>query len=102
MIGVTFAMLHLIAFLIFVGYLNGSNDGQAILLWTLWTPVDFPVSMTVPLGLDLLPSDDGIGSTARRALPYFVHGVLGTAWWYFLPVLVYKVFQKIVRGGRAN
>ena len=101
-VGTGFAMLHLIAFMIFVGYLHQSNEGQAILLWTLWMPVDFPISLTIPIGFDLLSSDSGIGSTLRRALPYFVHGVLGTVWWYYLPILVTTVFKKIIRTSRQS
>ena len=100
MVGAAFAMLHLIAFFVFVVYLHQSNEGQAILLWTVWMPVDFPISLFVSLGFDILPSDSSIGSTLRRALPYFVHGFLGTIWWYFLPFVIVGVFRKIT--GKVN
>jgi len=94
-IGVVLAIAHLLAFLVFVVYLNRTSDGQAVLLWAVWLPVDFPISLIVQAGFELLPSDGAIGSTLRRSLPYFVHGVLGTIWWFFLPRLVATVFKKI-------
>ncbi len=100
LIGTVLAAVHLLAFLTFVLFLHQSDDGQTILLWALWLPVDFPVSLTVLAGFELLPSDDGIGSMMRRALPYFVHGALGTIWWYFLPFLIAAVFKKIT--GNVN
>ena len=97
LIGTVLAIVHLLAFSAFVLYLHQSGEGQAILLWALWLPVDFPVSLIVLAGFELLPPDDSIGSAMRRALPYLVHGILGTLWWYFLPFLVAGAFRKITK-----
>lgn len=100
LIGIVLAIVHLLAFLAFVIYLHQSGEGQAILLWALWLPVDFPISLTVLAGFELLPPDDSIGSALRRALPYLVHGIFGTLWWYFLPFLITGVFRRIT--GNVN
>lgn len=94
-IGFVLAIAHLLAFMAFVAYLNWASDGQAVLLWAVWLPVDFPISLLVQAGFELIPSDEAIGSALRRFLPYFVHGVLGTIWWFYVPRLVATVFKKI-------
>jgi hypothetical protein len=94
MVGATLAIAHLFAFFAFVLYLNQSDDGQARLLWALWLPVDFPVSLAVFAGFEFISPDHGIGSLIRRVSPYFVHGVLGTVWWYFLPFIVKAIYRK--------
>ena len=94
MVGASLAIAHLIAFFAFVLYLHQSDDGQTRLLWALWLPVDFPVSLAVFASFDFIPPDNGIGSFLRRASPYFVHGVLGTVWWYFLPFIIGAIYRK--------
>jgi hypothetical protein len=94
-IGAALAVLHSLAFLAFVAYLHQSQDGQAILLWAIWVPVDFPVSLAALAGFELLPSDGSLGSAFRRALPYLVHGLLGPIWWYFLPFLMKAAYDRV-------
>jgi hypothetical protein len=96
------AVLHLLAVLVFVVYLHQSNEGQAILLWTLWKPVDFPISLLVPWGLDVLPSTGDWAGSLRPALPYLVHGVLGTLWWFCVPFLIAWLFGKITGTGKKR
>jgi hypothetical protein len=96
------AVLHLLAVLVFVVYLHQSNEGQAILLWTLWKPVDFPISLLVPRGLDVLPSTGDWAGSLRPALPYLVHGVLGTLWWFCVPFLIAWLFEKITGTGKKR
>lgn len=95
-IGVIFSGAHLIAFILFVLYLHQSHEEQSRLLWTLWLPLDFPVSLLVITGFDLIPHDQ-LGSIVRTWLPYFVHGILGTIWWFFIPVVVSSVFSRLFR-----
>ena len=95
------ATMHLLAFIAFAMLLHQSNEGQVILLWTLWTPVDFPISLLVPWGFDVLPSNGDLGGVTRRALPYVVHGILGTVWWYCLPFLFSWLFRKMP-GSKKN
>ena len=95
-IGIILAIIHICAFIIFVLYLHfGADDGQARLLWALWLPVDFPVSMTVPLGFKLISSASPFGLELRTWLPYFVHGILGPIWWYFIPRIIGYIFTRL-------
>lgn len=95
-IAAALATLHLLAIIAFAIHVHQSNESQEILLWTLWTPIDFPISMFVPWGLEVLPSGSEWSSTFRLVLPYFVHGVLGTMWWFFLPFIFSWLFRKIL------
>lgn len=97
LVGMVLAIAHLLAFILFVTYLGWSSEGQDILLFTLWIPVDFPISLLVLGGFEVIPSDDASGSAIRRALPYFVHGVLGTVWWFYIPRIIAMVFAKFAR-----
>jgi len=94
-IGITFLLIHIVAFILFVFYMHSSSDGQARLLWVLWLPIDFPVSLFVTYGFDVIPSDSEVGAFVRRWLPYFVHGVFGAIWWYFIPVFISMFNDKI-------
>lgn len=96
-IGVGFASAHLVAFILFTLYLHLSTEGQARLLWTLWLPLDFPVSLFVIKGFDLISPDSQLGSFVRMWLPYFVHGVLGAIWWYFIPVLIGSALNNLLK-----
>ena len=96
-IGFGFAAAHLLAFILFVLYLHLANDGQARLLWAFWLPLDFPVSLLVIKGFDLISPDSQLGSFFRVWLPYFVHGVIGTVWWFFMPVVIGSIFNKLLK-----
>lgn len=96
-IGVGLAAVHLVAFVLFVLYLHVSTEGQARLLWALWLPLDFPVSLVVITGFDLISPDSQLGSFVRMWLPYFVHGILGTIWWFFIPVVIGSIVSKLLK-----
>ena len=100
--GIGFAAAHLAVFFLFATYLHLSTEGQARLLWTLWLPLDFPVSLIVIQGFDRISPDTQLGSFVRTWLPYFVHGVLGTIWWFFLPVVIGSIFNKLIRKERVH
>jgi hypothetical protein len=101
-IGIGFAVVHLVAFIIFALYLQLSTEGQAWLLWTLWLPLDFPVSLIILKGFDLIPPDSLPGRAVRTWLPYLVHGVLGTIWWFFIPVVIGGIFNRLRREDRVR
>jgi len=85
-IGLALGSLHLAAFLFLVAYIHHSSDPQAALLWALFSITDFPLSL---LYYFHVPSQEGYSGFARFLyLPYLIHGLLGTIWWYFLPRLV--------------
>ena len=91
-IAIGLAVLHFVLFLAFVTYFRGANhhDGQAMLLWSYWLVIDFPVSLLVPAGWSLIEPD----SPLTRYWLYLVHGVLGTVWWFVLPLIVARIYRK--------
>lgn len=99
-IGSGLAAVHITIFFAFVVYLHLSTDGQSRLLWALWLPIDFPVSQIVTWGFDSVSAEQAMGGVIRTWLPYFVHGVLGTVWWFFVPTIITNLFSKIF--GRAT
>jgi hypothetical protein len=101
-VGIAFAAIHLLVFAIFILYLYLSSEGQTRLLWALWLPLDFPVSLIVIAGLDWIPSDSQLMGATRELLPYFVHGIVGTIWWFFVPIIIGSLFEKLAKKGTAN
>jgi len=108
-IGTILAALHLAGVLITAFSISASSDGQAPLLWALWAIIDFPWSLLyMPLGA---PYSNWIESLSHSHptvamclyLPYVLHGVVGTLWWYCLPTIVSRFVQNVfrtTRGGR--
>lgn len=95
-VGLALSGAHFAVFILFVAYIDFfGRDAQLRLLWTLWLPIDFPISLLVIQGFEVIPS-----STVRAYLPYLVHGVLGTLWWLVLPTIVSVAFRKLF--GRAR
>lgn len=86
-ISIVLVSVHAIAFLLFLLYFLGANerDGQAMLLWTYWLVIDFPVSVLVLVGWWLIDPDSHRGAALSQYWLYFVHGVVGTIWWYYIP-----------------
>ena len=95
-IGVVFAAVHIIVFVFFVGYLFTSSEGQDRLLWALWLPLDFPVSLFVTIGFDHISPSSQYGGLVRTWLPYIVHGLLGPIWWFFIPVILANIFNRLL------
>jgi hypothetical protein len=88
-IGLLLAAIHLVVFFWFISYLGdlSGRDGQGPLLWIYWLVIDFPVSLVVVL---LFAVD-----VTSHYVMYFVHGILGTIWWLYLPTVFYKGFKKL-------
>ena len=89
-IGLLLAIAHLILFFWFLWYLSdlSGRDGQGPLLWAYWLIIDFPVSLLVVLSF-------AVDITSRYVM-YFVHGILGTIWWFYLPTIVSKGFRMVI------
>jgi len=92
---IALAFLHAVVFAAFLAYYLDVNqrDGQAMLLWTYWLIIDFPVSLLVPLGWSFISPE----SDLSRYWLYFVHGVAGTLWWYLIPFAVGAIYRRLVR-----
>ena len=89
---ISLAAVHAAAFFLFLAYFSEANqrDGQAMLLWGYWLVIDFPVSLLVPAGWWVMDADAAV----TRYWLYFVHGVLGTVWWYWIPAIAVRVFRR--------
>ena len=91
MIGLSLAFLHLVGVVLMVFCINRSPDPQAPMLWAVFAIIDFPISLIyflAPVLHDTLPQgvhESWVGQVLY--LPYLVHGILGTIWWYLLPRL---------------
>ena len=90
-IGLVFAILHLLCFVLFYVYVNILSSGkeQVQLLWMYWIVIDFPASLFLILSFVL----NGTSSY----LIYFTHGILGAIWWYYLPAIITFFINKFKR-----
>jgi hypothetical protein len=78
------------------------RDGQAPMLWVFFTYIDYPVSLTITLFTDEQYYEwfTSMNYPIPAMLfypPYLVFGVLGTTWWYLLPMLFLKMLNAIRR-----
>ena len=71
------AAAHLLGVLLTAWYVSGSSEGQAPLVWIYWMFIDLPWSL--PLWQLMTGSF------------VLIHGVIGTAWWYLLVILIGRV-----------
>ena len=97
-IALFFAVIHLILFALFSIKMNfGSHDAMSGMLWGLWETVDYPVSLLAYYGFVSLPLQWSFSSFITFIYPYFVHGVLGTIWWFFIPIMIASVSNKLLK-----
>jgi len=97
LIGIFFATVHFALFVIFSFKMNfGSQDSMAGMLWGLWNTVDFPVSLLAFYGFIPTPIEWSFSVLVEYIYPYFVHGVLGTIWWFFIPAIIGSIFNKML------
>jgi len=61
-------------------YVSATADREAPFVWIYWTVLDLPWSMA-------------ISEYMNAYYPLFVHGLIGTTWWYFLSVGIGKVIN---------
>jgi hypothetical protein len=86
--GAHLALVGLFALLIDFGL-----GGEGRLLWALWLPIDFPVSLLVDLGFSLIPDGNRYLETLRAWWPMVVHGVFGSLWWFVATVVVVRAIK---------
>jgi hypothetical protein len=75
----------------------GSQDAMSGMLWGLWKTVDFPVSLLAFYGFVPVPLDWSFANFVKFIFPYIVHGVIGTIWWFFIPVVIGSIFSKLLK-----
>lgn len=107
-IGIILAIGHLIYFVIFLReIIRHSDDGQWMFAWVSFWPIDFPISLLMVPALVLCPNVSfyflpyPISELRYFILPSFIHGVLGTTWYFFLPIWIANLKQKIKIDGFA-
>jgi len=88
---------HFTAFLLLAAYIQLSGNSWAGILWVIFAAIDFPVSLAYLLDAGTwYPqwfNNLGDSMLAQIAyLPHFIHGFLGTIWWYLLP----KIFATVL------
>lgn len=80
-VAAAFAAVHLSGVLLTAYYVSNSSAAQAPLVWVYWMFVDLPWSLL-------------IWTLASGSLA-LLHGVIGTAWWYILVILVGKLIGAV-------
>ena len=96
------AAVHLILMLIMV---IPVPQNERAWIWMVWLIIDFPVSYLTLLGWDAMAIYWGDVSwygeskiMVHDMWPFFVHGVIGTAWWFFLATVLCKVYSLVRKG----
>ena len=90
-LGLFSAGVHFTCFAAMVAFTRYSQDGQASLLWLLFVPVDFPLSLGYCFAKEYslwLHRLEPSLLAQLLYLPYLLHGLMGTIWWYFVPRLL--------------
>lgn len=93
--------LHLaVSWWVIVSLCLREPDAQWQLVWIFFLPFDFPFSLLVLFSGNVFP-DWTIGvlpypvSEFRDFLwPAFVHGIVGPAWYFFLPMLASGLWRR--------
>ena len=75
------ATAHVLGFLTTWYYVATSPEGQAPMIWLLWTFIDLPFSLLYE------PTQESI---------LVIHGIFGPIWWYLIAYFVgkYVLFHK--------
>ncbi|HTF96320.1 MAG TPA: hypothetical protein VL995_09325 [Cellvibrio sp.] len=91
-----FAALHLVIIFASLPLAKFNEGWNFVFVWAFWFLIDFPVStLFFVLFYPLHYLNEAIPSLKWLLYPpYFVHGVLGTIWWFYLPRIYYKVKAK--------
>ena len=93
-IGIALGAIHLVLYIALLCYVAVDTEAQAPLIGIYFLFADLPISLldflqthAYSLWLGRVSADS---SLLRYVLfiPNFVHAVLGTAWWYFIPRLL--------------
>lgn len=100
------AALHLLFVVLMFWGIMTSEDGSAAMGWLLFAGIDFPVSLGWIAFAKLEYSTDFIRLSAQARnyyVPPIYFGIVGTIWWYFVPIFVYKLakfLRKLLEGVR--
>jgi len=96
-IGLLLSIGHVVLFVVFSVKMNfGSQDAMSGILWGIWRIIDFPVSLLAFYGFIPAPLEWSFTILMKFIYPYFIHGIIGTIWWFFIPVIIGCVFNKLL------
>jgi hypothetical protein len=101
-LGATLAGAHLLGVLLTAWYVAHLSSWAGV-VWVVWGVIDFPLSLAYLLAMpgyfSWVDALDNTHPALAQLLyfPHLFHGLVGTVWWYFLPILVSKI-----RSGKKN
>jgi len=96
-IGVFLSVVHFVLFALFSITMNiGSQDAMAGMLWGVWKSIDFPISLFAYYGFVPTPMEWNSVYFVIFIYPYIVHGIFGTVWWFFIPMIIGNVFNSLL------
>jgi hypothetical protein len=100
---------HFLLFVLNTIYTAMHPDGRWHLYWILCGYIDFPVSLVLtqvilPVFYRGGPFQDPFMSTNASTLMVFslFYAIMGTAWYFLLPILIEKACKKIANTGRTH
>jgi hypothetical protein len=101
-VGISLAIFHVAIVLAIVWSLLASElDAQWQLTWVPLLLLDFPVSLVVVFSTDVFAGMSSPWTSFPASelhgfvLPALVHGILGSLWWFILPVAVSSAWNSI-------
>lgn len=102
-IGTFLALAHFTFFVIFVRNIIIFPDAQWELEWFTFLPIDFPISLLLFPLRAICPDitvkflSYPLSEIRDFWLESILFGLFGTIWYFFLPILIAKIFRKLIR-----
>jgi len=99
--GLTMAAIHIAIVVYTLAQIFAAGAADWTFYWRIFLALDFPVSLAVvPLTWISPPVAGGpLHDFANFWWPLFVHGVLGTLWWYIVGRMIGERVRRIWRRG---
>jgi hypothetical protein len=90
------AAVHFFIILVSIPIANLNEGWSFIFVWGVWIVIDFPISILNIVLYNPLISLQAKFPALEYVLypPYFIHGLLGTVWWFYLPRIYYKIKNR--------
>lgn len=111
-VGIVLGGLHfLLVALVVLSLLTTELDAQWQLVWIPFLIADFPISLLIVVARLLIPVwHFSVGTYPVSELhgflvPAVVHGIVGSLWWFLLPILFAKLWSKVRKrkdGGKTS
>src|SRR5579859_7253173 len=103
-IGSLLAVAHfLVSWWVIVDLVRSDFDAQWQLIWIFFLPFDLPFSLITFYGPRFLPPVDisvlphPLNNFYLFFLPTFIHGIIGTFWYFLFPTLISHSYNKILK-----